>query len=234
MEQRFRLLDAWGYVLILLLIALMIIAFLGDQRWGVAIAALVMAQTALLIFRAGGVPRSWFRWMQVLAAVAVVATAVAYATTVNWTDTVAGIIILVLLLVSPVVIARRIRDYTTVTLSTVYAVICIFIILGMFYGVLYQVIDQLTPNHFFGQMQDARAFDYLYFSFVTLTTLGYGDLTPAGDVGKSIAIIEALNGQLYLVTIVALVVTNLGRERRERSRPTDWMVREEDVEGRDS
>ncbi len=55
--------------------------------------------------------------------------------------------------------------------------------------------------------------DSLYFSFTTLTTLGYGDLTPAGDVGRMLAITEALIGQVYLVTIVALIVTNLGREQ---------------------
>ena len=56
--------------------------------------------------------------------------------------------------------------------------------------------------------------DFLYFSFVTLTTVGYGDLTAAGDFGRAIAAFEAMAGQLYLVTVVALLVSNMARARR--------------------
>jgi voltage-gated potassium channel Kch len=56
----------------------------------------------------------------------------------------------------------------------------------------------------------------VYFSFVTLTTVGYGDLTAAFDAGRIASIFEALFGQLYLVSVVALLVANLGRERRVR------------------
>ena len=55
--------------------------------------------------------------------------------------------------------------------------------------------------------------DHLYFSFVSLTTVGYGDLTPISDLGRMIAVSEALIGQLFLVTVVALVVGNIGRTR---------------------
>jgi voltage-gated potassium channel Kch len=58
-----------------------------------------------------------------------------------------------------------------------------------------------------------RSIDFLYFSYVTLTTVGYGDLTAAGDLGRMLAVTEALLGQLYLVTVVALVIGNIGRER---------------------
>ena len=57
----------------------------------------------------------------------------------------------------------------------------------------------------------------LYFSYVTLATLGYGDYTAAGNLGRALAVLEALMGQLYLVTVVAVVVTRLGRPGRERS-----------------
>jgi hypothetical protein len=55
--------------------------------------------------------------------------------------------------------------------------------------------------------------DFLYFSFVTLTTVGFGDRTAAGDLGRMLAVTEALLGQLYLLTVVALVIGNIGRER---------------------
>ena len=60
---------------------------------------------------------------------------------------------------------------------------------------------------------DPHGIDFLYFSFVTMTTVGYGDLTAAGDLGRMLAVTEALIGQLYLVTVVALVIGNIGQER---------------------
>jgi hypothetical protein len=69
-----------------------------------------------------------------------------------------------------------------------------------------------TP--FFAQGGDGTRALRLYFSFVTLATLGYGDYTPAGNLGHAFAVLEALMGQLYLVTVVAVVVTRLGRPGR--------------------
>ena len=57
--------------------------------------------------------------------------------------------------------------------------------------------------------------DYIYFSFVTMTTVGYGDYTSALNVGRMLAVMEAIFGQLYLITVVSLVVQNLGTKRRE-------------------
>ena len=57
----------------------------------------------------------------------------------------------------------------------------------------------------------------LYFSFTTLTTVGYGDLTARTDLGHTLAVFEALIGQIYLVTVVSLIVSNLGRARPNRS-----------------
>ena len=56
--------------------------------------------------------------------------------------------------------------------------------------------------------------DILYFSFITLTTTGYGDITAANRIGRTTAMVEAMVGQLYLVTVLALLVSNLGRTRR--------------------
>ena len=67
---------------------------------------------------------------------------------------------------------------------------------------------------FFAQHAAASSQNLLYFSFATITTSGYGDLTAATDVGRSLAIAEALIGQIYLVTVVAAIVGGLGRRRR--------------------
>jgi len=71
---------------------------------------------------------------------------------------------------------------------------------------------------FFAQTDTIARTDFLYFSFVTLTTTGYGDLSAAGNAGRALSVSEAILGQVYLVTVVAVVVSNLGRPapRRER------------------
>ena len=71
-----------------------------------------------------------------------------------------------------------------------------------------------APNRSSPRTASDSTADFLYFSYVTLTTVGYGDLTAAGGFGRAVAVLEALLGQVYLVTVVALLVSNLGRGRK--------------------
>jgi hypothetical protein len=85
---------------------------------------------------------------------------------------------------------------------------------GLMFMFLYGAMAVLGQGPFFAQGTDGTRPLRLYFSFVTLATLGYGDYTPAGNLGHALAVLEALIGQLYLVTVVAVVVTRLGRPGR--------------------
>jgi hypothetical protein len=102
------------------------------------------------------------------------------------------------------VVRRRVID-----IQTVLAALCVYVLVGMFFAFLYTGIGNAGSQPFFAQAAHATSADYQYFSFVTLTTTGYGDLTAAGNLGRSFAVLEALTGQIYLVTIVALLVSNL-------------------------
>ncbi len=86
----------------------------------------------------------------------------------------------------------------------------------MFFGFLFPVVPILSGAPFFANQNDASIRDYLYFSFITLTTVGFGDLTPRTDLGRALTVIEAVLGQLYLVSAVALVVGNIGRRRGDQ------------------
>ena len=85
---------------------------------------------------------------------------------------------------------------------------------GMLFLFLFSVLAVLGHGPFFAQGTDGTRSLRLYFSYTTLATLGYGDYTAAGNLGRSLAVLEALIGQLYLVTVVAVVVTRLGRPGR--------------------
>jgi voltage-gated potassium channel Kch len=120
---------------------------------------------------------------------------------------------------APVVIIRALIRRRVIDLRTVLGAVCVYILLGMLWSFAYAAIGTIQSDPFFLEQQTATVADYLYFSFVTLTTVGYGDLTAAGGLGRAIASLEAVIGQLYLVTVIALLVSNLaGRGRRARDR----------------
>ena len=110
-------------------------------------------------------------------------------------------------------VVRNLRARQTVTLEAVLGVLCIYILLGMFYGFIYGSIARIGGEPFFAGEQPATVAHCLYFSFITLTTVGYGDFTASGNLGHTLSASEALTGQIYLVTIVSLIVANLGQRR---------------------
>jgi hypothetical protein len=85
----------------------------------------------------------------------------------------------------------------------------------MMFTFVYGVLATVDTSPFFAQGTDGTRAIRLYFSYVTFATLGYGDYTPASNFGHTLAILEALIGQLYLVTVVAVVVSRLGRPSRK-------------------
>jgi hypothetical protein len=93
-------------------------------------------------------------------------------------------------------------------------VLCIYLLMGMLYAFLYGSIDRLGGDPFFVGGAPASASNCLYFSFTTMTTVGYGDLTARSNLGHTVAVSEALIGQIYLVTVVAVLVSGLGRAAR--------------------
>lgn len=114
-------------------------------------------------------------------------------------------------------VVRSLRARGGVTVAAVFGVLCLYMLLGMFFAGLYGAIGRLSPP-FFASGAAANTPNCLYFSFTTLTTVGYGDLTAARNLGHTLSVTEALVGQIYLVTIVSLIVSNLGARRiRDRS-----------------
>ncbi len=108
-------------------------------------------------------------------------------------------------------ILRQAFTHRRVSLNTVAASLSAYLLLGLIFAAAYRFIQVVDPP-FFSQ-HAANSFTFVYFSNVTLTTVGYGDYTAASNGGRAVAILEALFGQVFLVTIVALVVSNLGRDR---------------------
>jgi hypothetical protein len=84
--------------------------------------------------------------------------------------------------------------------------VAIYVLVGLVFAELYLCMAELSGTAFFAQTAAPSPVSYVYFSYTTLTTVGYGDLTAVTDAGRMLAITEALLGQLYLVTVVAFIV----------------------------
>ncbi|HEY8000560.1 MAG: ion channel [Vicinamibacteria bacterium] len=128
-----------------------------------------------------------------------------------------GLLLVVLAPASIIVgVVRQARQSGMITLRTMFGVLCVYLLIGTAYSYAYGIISAVDDGGFFAQISRGDQSDFLYFSFTTMTTTGFGDLTAAHDLGRSLAIMEALIGQIYLVTLVALIVSNLGRPRTAR------------------
>jgi len=94
-----------------------------------------------------------------------------------------------------------------------FAALDTYLLVGLIFGVCYTVLDQLWPASFgAADASDLVLARGIYFSFVTLATLGYGDIVPISDAARGLAILEAVAGQMYLAVLVARLVTLYGRE----------------------
>ena len=118
---------------------------------------------------------------------------------------------LLIALTPPVIVnglLQHYREEQSITRETMFGVLCIYLLIGILFGTAFGVVQEISNDDFFTQGPGDTA-DYLYYSFATLTTTGYGDLVAATNLGRSMAITEALIGQIYLVTVVALIVGNV-------------------------
>lgn len=119
-----------------------------------------------------------------------------------------------------------------VTVDTIAGAICVYMLIGFVFAVMYSLCATVIPDAFVRVGFDAVAMEFhgsgfgntIYFSFVTLTTVGYGDITPRAEVVRSLAIVEAMVGQVYLTVLVARLVgmhLSIAGDRREHVQSPD-------------
>jgi hypothetical protein len=112
----------------------------------------------------------------------------------------------VLIAVAMATIGASLRGRLIVDIVTVLGVLCIYLLFALFFASLHQLLGAFIPQYLKGTGEFATPSDLMYFSSVTLSTVGFGDITPAAEVARAVTVVEALVGQLYLVSVVAGVV----------------------------
>jgi len=208
---------AYGLLLALILTSLTFQLAVPDEGWARVVTIVVQSVAVLVALFVSGV-HPWLRRLAtVLAVVAVLASAGVLISAGGIGHLAGRSVALMVVGLTPIAIVYGIvqetRDAGRVTMQTMFGGLCIYLLLGMLFAFVYGIIGSIAETPFFAEGDAETQANFLYFSFATQTTTGYGDLTAATDVGRSFAITEALIGQIYLVTVVALIVSNLGRPR---------------------
>jgi hypothetical protein len=207
--------DTYVLVFALLIITYFLVSLLPEATWSRLLAEVAVGATLLIILRTSKArPR-----LQLIARWSVAAGFVltVIGTLVGGALALVQLVFIGLLLLTPFVILNRILRQSTVTVETIAGAVDVYVILGLIFSALFRVIAEISGTPFFAQTQHPSSNQYLYFSFVSLTTVGYGDLTPATKLGRSIVVLEPLLGQIFLVTTVARLVSIWpGLRRSER------------------
>lgn len=169
---------------------------------------------ALTIVSAAGWAARERRWTRGTglgaAAVAVVAGWVAVGVSLWLGQLVASIVLVLVGLVVPTIVVRALRRRGHVDAQMLAGAVSVYLLVGIAFAMGYSLVAALAHDPLFATasgLTDGTFSDRVYFSFITLSTTGYGDLTPVGGVARALAILEALGGQLYLVTAVATIVS---------------------------
>jgi len=213
-----RLTDSYGLVL-LLIVATYVLTATVSWQWGATVLLLVQISTVWLALRAS-LARRGLRLVAnglfCFAAVAAVANLVA-----NGKPAVQPSVFMaagVLYVVAPFAIVRHIAFRPEIDRETMLGALAAYLFIGMAFAFVYRFVGAVQAGAFFGGAGDGTPSQDLFFSFVTLTTTGYGNLVPAGNPGQSMAVLEALMGQLFLVTAVGKLVS-AWRPRAWRNAP---------------
>jgi hypothetical protein len=229
-DDRSRLLDRFGMLLIVTVSSIVILmlvdigprASAASGRWQSALASLLVGATLLLALRASGLSRRPQRIADVIVLVVVssvsfLALVTTFSSVVPPPTSAAPLLVVLLSIVAPIAIIRRLVQHREVTRGTLLGAISGYLLLPIAFFYVFLASITITQESFFGTAQPTTS--YMYFSLTTITTTGYGDLTAVEPFGRLLATAEAVTGQVYLVTFVAMLV-GLFAANRMAGRPT--------------
>ena len=203
-----RIGDAYGLVLVLILTTFVVTMTLPPQGWaGRVVAVAIAGLTAIIALTSSDVPLGRVRFAVGAALAAVIATALGRVLSSDALLGAAFVVDSLLLAVAAATILRRVVLAAQVDFRTILGAISVFTLLGLLFGFLFIALGRLVAGDVFAGVSHAQARDYLFFSYTTLTTTGYGNLVPAGDIGQILSVFEMLTGQVFLVTLVAGLVS---------------------------
>jgi voltage-gated potassium channel Kch len=221
--------DRYGVLLVLILVTIVVTVVLRDNDWERLASVTMIGVMLLFALRTSRASMQLQRLAIAFVPVCIVATAIAAGWGDDGQSVRIGIASLMTVLQAAVLLAilRRLATHLTISWNTILGALCIYLLFGMAYSSAYAIGGHAQDGKLFVQQDAFTSADTIYFSLVTLTTVGYGDLTMRTDLTRIMAAMEALLGQIYLITAVGLLIGNLGRRRRKPARFSDAEVSDE-------
>ena len=187
-----------------------------DAAWppvASSVVSLVIGITLLVALRASGVARRWLRLIDGFMVIAVLLSVVTLVVDLSTDADLSGFeadrpspIWVFIALITPLSVIRRLVRHRRVGAATMFGAIAAYLLFAVAFTYLFLYVDGVQDQAFFGDVDDPPTTSFMYFSLVSVTTLGYGDLAPATELGRLMATAEAVIGQVYLVTFVAMLV----------------------------
>jgi hypothetical protein len=205
--------DSYALVLVVLLATVFCSVVAPEQTWGRVFRDIVLAGAVLVTYWTATARRSLFV-PRVLVPGLVVAFVVVGAIEGSSTDAVAAAFAAVFTVGAIGLVAHDLFERRRVDDQTVLGALSLYILVGILFASLYAFVAAAGDGHFYTRGDDGSTGEHLYFSLVALTTTGFGDLAPASSLGRAIASLELVLGQLYLVTIVTVIVAAAMRKQR--------------------
>jgi hypothetical protein len=197
--------NRYGLLLIVLTVSYVLSAFF-TEKWVTAVQIGLFLGVSLIVFQAERIQR---RTARLLVGAIIAGSVLAVVLALNKSEVDSGLAYCwsaLILLAAAVLIIRRVLAQPVINLRSIYGAVSAYVILGLMFAAIYAAINQFTHLDFFAQGPVATLKTFQYFSFTTLTTLGYGDYTAGQSGGQAVAVIEAILGQIFLATLVARLV----------------------------
>lgn len=218
--QAFSSPDSYGLVVLLIVVTYVLSATI-TASWAVSLVLFVQIVTIWATLQASQARR---RLREVTGALLVISVAAAilhlFLPRQPTGDGLMAVLSGLLYVAAPVVIVRHLVLRRAVDTQTVLGAIAAYLMVGMAFAFVYLALGVSGAGPFFGAQGEGTFSQDLFFSFTTLTTTGYGNLVPAANPGQTLAVLEMLTGQLFLVTAVAKVVSTW-RPAQGRGRPPE-------------
>jgi len=211
----------YGVVLLLMLAALVFVIVTPSAAWSRAGYLTIESAALLFALSTGRAPVAVRRRRSLrgglLAVVAVVA--VALSAVPSEVDFLVSGLVAAAIPVAIVGGVLRLANERGVTLQAVAGALAIYLTVGLVFAWVIGFVARVGDTPYFTQGTNGTESDHVYFSFTVLTTTGFGDFTAATSVGRALAVIEMLTGQIYLVTVIGILVGNLVSRRRSGAPP---------------
>lgn len=198
--------DAFGLVLLLVLTTYVLGSVLPNDGWGAVLLMAVTGATSVVALTSARAKPIYVRRALNLAVLSVVLALISATFGGRHWLSAGNLIEICLLALSMAAVLRRVVSSENVSSRTILGALSVYAAIGLLFTWAYGLIDRFEDGTFFGAVA-ARGSDFLFFSFTTLTTTGYGDLVPSGQAGRMVAGLEMMLGQIFLVTLVAGLVS---------------------------